>query len=317
MLSDHRYQDSRIVFYRYGGMRMQPMLNVKGEKLPMLTSPNGELIHDQRLAYPVEPAWEAPVLPSDRSETEKVDTLALNNSRYTIEAAITFSSAGGVYMGRDNQTGRKIVVKEARPFINAASDHYDAVDLLKKEYRLLRVLAHTGIAPQPIDLFQEWEHWFLVEEFVEGIAMSHHSAANNILLRSRTTVQEREAWCAMFSNLCAELMRILAVLHAQGIVFGDLSTNNLIVSGDGSHLKIIDFEGAYLTGIDRPARMYTPGFVSPNRIAGGEASWRDRGAATSRVPPGSRTGQRRRYMPRTRPSRRGAGRRDPESRPWP
>jgi serine/threonine protein kinase len=273
ILSDHRYKTSRAVFYRYGGMRTQTTLNIKGEKVPVLTGPNGTLVPDQRLAYPTVPEWETPVLPLGGDETD--DRLNLQNGRYTIETAVSFSSAGGVYFARDNQAGKAVVIKEARPCINATADGYDAIELLKKEHRLLGVLADTGIAPQPVDLFQEWEHWFLVEEFVEGTAMSRHSAANNILLRTRATAHDHEEWCATFKKLCVELLGILNILHSRNIIFADLSTNNLIVSADGERLKIIDFEGAHEVGVDRPANIYTPGFISQHRVAGGEARWQD------------------------------------------
>jgi serine/threonine protein kinase len=159
--------------------------------------------------------------------------------------------------------------------LNASTEDYVAVDVLKKEHRLLTVVADTGIAPQPIDLFQEWEHWFLVEEFIEGTAMSHHSAASNILLRTRMTERDCREWNAMFSQLCANLIRILKILHSRQIVFADLSPSNLIVSGNNQDLKIIDFEGAHQLGVDCPLNIYTPGFVSQHRVAGGQARIED------------------------------------------
>jgi serine/threonine protein kinase len=273
ILSDHRYKASHVVFYRYGGMRAQTTLNVKGEKNHVLTGPDGSVVPDQRLPYPTVPAWEEPVIPVECG-AGSIKSSALLRDRYGIEAALSFSSAGGVYLARDNQTGNRVVVKEARPCINAAVDDYDAVELLKKEYRLLQVVADTGVAPQPIDLFQEWEHWFLVEEFIEGMAMGQHSAAHNILLRTRPTEQDFNEWRVMFSRLAESLVRIVTILHGRNIVFADLSTNNLIVTADAG-LKIIDFEGAHEIGVDRPANLYTPGFASRNRVAGGTAEMED------------------------------------------
>ena len=34
ILSDRRYKDSKVVFYRYGGMSPFKVLNIKGEKVP-------------------------------------------------------------------------------------------------------------------------------------------------------------------------------------------------------------------------------------------------------------------------------------------
>ncbi len=272
ILSDHRYKSSRVVFYRYGGIRTHTTLNVKGEKIPVLQSPDGSMVPDQRLPYPVIPDWETPVIPVENSDRNgKTDVL---HGRYRIETAISFSSSGGVYLAHDEETGKSVVVKEARPCINAAHDDYDAIELLKKEYRLLTAVADTGIAPRPLDLFQEWEHWFLVEEFIEGMAMSRHSAAHNVLLRTRPTEHDYNEWHTMFSRLAENLVKIVSTLHSRSIVFADLSTNNLIVTRDGE-LKIIDFEGAHELGVDRPANLYTPGFGSQHRINGGLARQED------------------------------------------
>lgn len=275
ILSDSRYKNSRVVFYRYGGIRPHTTLNARGEKIPVLKAPDGAVIPDQRLAYPVTPAWEKPVLPVESSEDGTSEALTLLHGRYTIEKAVAFSNAGGVYHARDNHNGKRVIIKEARPCVNAATEDYDAIDLLKKEHRLLTVVADAGIAPQPLDLFQEWEHWFLVEEFIEGTAMSHHSAASNILLRTRMTKSDCREWNAMFSGLCANLIKILKILHSRQIVFADLSPSNLIVSGNNQDLKIIDFEGAHQLGVDCPLNIYTPGFVSQHRVAGGQARIED------------------------------------------
>ncbi|MGC2698351.1 MAG: class III lanthionine synthetase LanKC [Candidatus Angelobacter sp.] len=276
ILSDHRYNNSWVVFYRYGGICTRTDLNVKGEKVPVLKTPDGRLVPDQRLAYPTIPAWEKPVLPlgSETSDDKKEGGPHLLHGRYTIEKAVSFSSAGGVYFAHDNQSGKTVVVKESRPYIAANSDGYDAVELLKKEHRLLTVVADTGIAPQPVDLFQEWEHWFLVEELIEGTEISRHAAAHSLLLRTRPTTDDCRTWHALFRRLCADLMKILNILHSREIVFADLSANNLIITAD-NQLKIIDFEGAHQLGVDEPANIYTPGFVSQHRVAGGQARCED------------------------------------------
>jgi serine/threonine protein kinase len=267
ILSDLAYKNSRVVFYRYGGIHAHAVLNVKGEKVAVLKTPQGITMPDQRLPYPVIPPWETPVIPAENMDRSGKYVAALHG-RYRIENAISFSSAGGVYLARDECTDKKVVVKEARPFIRVATDDCDAVKLLKKEYRLLELVADTGIAPQPIDLFQEWEHWFLVEEFIEGMPMSKHSAGHNILSRTRPTEHDHREWLRVFTRLAENLMEIVNILHRRKIVFADLSTNNLIVTTDG-RVRIIDFEGAHELGVDPVANIYTPGFGSRHRVCGG------------------------------------------------
>ncbi|HEV8492205.1 MAG TPA: class III lanthionine synthetase LanKC [Candidatus Angelobacter sp.] len=274
ILSDHRYKDSNVLFFRFGGMRLYDVLNVKGERTPMLVAPDGSEIPDQRTAYPVTPSWENPPLPIDDPAAQQ-EFQGMKGGRYKIQDVLDFSNAGGVYRAIDQQTGKKVVIKEARPCINSTFDGYDAVELLKKEYRLLTVLKDTGIAPQPVDLFKEWEHWFLVEEYIEGDSMGAHSAQHNVLFRTRPRAEQYEEWYATFRSVCISLAKIMDVLHAHQIVFADLSINNLIVLTGKTELKLIDFEGAIQIGVDRPSSVFTPGFVSENRLAGSNAAYAD------------------------------------------
>ncbi len=275
ILSDHRYKDSRVVFFRYGGMRLHETLNVKGERTPMLIAPDGTEVPDERTPYPVVPAWENPPIPVEDPSQPDPPTCTMKQGRYEIEDVLDFSNAGGVYRALDTHTGRKVVIKEARPCVNATPDGYDAVESLKKEYRLLNVLKEAGIAPAPLELFQEWEHWFLVEEFVAGLSLAAHSAQHNVLLRTRPSQKDFEDWYERFRGICSGLARILKTLHDHGIVFADLSINNLIVADSDGELKIIDFEGATQAGVDRPSSLYTPGFVSEKRLKGASAGFDD------------------------------------------
>jgi class III lanthionine synthetase len=267
ILSDRRYSTSKVIFYRYGGMQLVEKLNVSGEKTPILVGPDGSEIPDQRSAFPVTPWWAEQVI-SDDSVPNEAGSNALRDGRYEIVDVLEFSNAGGIYCAVDRETSQKVVIKEARPYINEAADGYDAVDLLKKEFRLLTELEGTGIAPRPVGLFREWEHWFLAEEYVEGALLSKHSAAQSILLRTRPDAKDYEQWYRIFRAICLGLAEIMEILHRHNIVFSDLSANNVIVLAGSLKLKLIDFEGAYRAGIDHPTGLYTPGFVSQGRLSG-------------------------------------------------
>ena len=275
ILSDHRYKDSNVVFYRYGGMRLYEVLNIKGERTPMLLAPDGSHFPDERRPYPVIPPWVSRVIPSEEPSDQSEDTLYLKLGQYRVESALSFSNAGGVYVAFDHNTNKRVVIKEARPFVNPSSNGYDAVKLLKKEYRLLRAVQPADIAPAPIDLFEEWEHCFLVEEFIEGVPLISHSAEHNILLRTRPTQDDFCQWQKTFLALCGNLFEVVESLHRRRIVFVDLSTSNVLVEASTGKLKLIDFESAYELDVDPPTALYTPGFVSQNRLAGYEAAMDD------------------------------------------
>src|SRR5436305_9692051 len=110
ILSDHRYKTSNVIFYRYGGMQLLERLNIKGEKTPMLMSPDGSEVPDQRLAFPVRPSWAEPLICDDQLLSEPCKSNTLQNGRYEILDVLEFSNAGGVYCGFDRETSRKVVI---------------------------------------------------------------------------------------------------------------------------------------------------------------------------------------------------------------
>jgi serine/threonine protein kinase len=276
ILSDHQYEKNSVVFYRYGGMRARLALNIAGEKVPLLTGPDGRDVPDQRLPFPNTPDWvESPILTS-RGEDDAAHSTTLHNGRYEIVDVLAFSNAGGVYRALDRQTGNPVVVKEARQHISSAgSGDCDAVGLLHKEYRLLQLLADTGIAAQPRDFFQEWEHWFLVEEFIDGIPLASHIAERSLLLRTRPSQKDFDLWHEELRSLIYNLANLIETLHERGIVFGDLSPNNLLLTKTSNQIRLIDFEGARQLGVDLSVNLHTPGFASPNQKSGGTTTFQD------------------------------------------
>lgn len=283
ILSDYRYGDSRVVFYRYGGMKSHDVLNVRGEKTPMLTGPDGREIPDERLAYPITPAWASCPLAMNRPSAGNDEGAVVLQNRFRVEDVLSFSSAGGVYRAIDQETNQSVVVKEARPHIHEGNDGYDAVARLKNEYRFLEIFADTGIAARPICLFYEWEHWFLVEEYVEGVTLATHAAQHSILLRTRPSAEDYETWYGVFRELAIHLTRIVQTLQSRNVIFTDFSPNNLLVCAGRTDLKLIDFEGAYKAGENPGDLIYTPGFVSKNRLSRGTADFADDGYSLGAV----------------------------------
>jgi hypothetical protein len=149
------------------------------------------------------------------------------------------------------------------------------VALLRKEFRILKLLEESGVAPKPVDFFEDWEHWFLVEEYVEGETLRGFVNARGIALRIDPTIEEAREFYGIYRQLYAQVARHLEVLHQHHLIFTDMSHNNVIVSADGSTVRFIDFEGAREVGVDQPTSFYTPGFAPPELIAGRTARRED------------------------------------------
>ena len=76
--------------------------------------------------------------------------------------------------------------------------------------------------------FDGKEEALVITEYISGISLREYMENNGLL--------QEEAVC----NLVGQLLEILQVVHAQGIVHRDINPDNIMISGDGV-LKLIDF----------------------------------------------------------------------------
>lgn len=281
VLSDRRYGESRVVFYRYGGFLPRYEVNATGTRRPLIETPDGTLVADDRHPYYRLPDWVDDPFGADSVEDRDDHLLA---GRYEIEEALAFSNAGGVYKATDRETGDDVVIKEARPQV-AAWVHQgegddepfvlDAVGILHKEHRLLERLADLPFVPRAIDLFQEWEHHFRVEELVDGVPLTSFRAREDFALIPFDGERERtERFSRGFRTIARQLVDQLTALHRRGVLVGDLSPSNVLVDPDDLTVRLIDFESAFDHDDEENLSSFsgawsTPGFRAPGRLARG------------------------------------------------
>lgn len=269
ILSDRRYRDSTIVHYRYGGFQPTKRLTVRGEFVPVMTAPDGGVVDDERTPYFRLPDGMSDPFAQPEAECNDTPDLTLKGGRFLVGSAIAFTNAGGVYRGTDRETGESVIIKEARPYTCQIRPGADAVASLRKEHRLLKQLEGTGVAPRAVDFFRDWEHYYLVEEYVEGLVLRGFNAHHALALMVRPTWGDAQDFLVRFQRLYARIAEAALVLHERQITFSDLSHYNIIVASDGDVVKLIDFEGAYERGVDPVQMIYTPGFAPQQQIEAG------------------------------------------------
>ncbi len=263
ILSDRRYADSKVIYYRYGGITPMEVLTGKGEKLLVISTPDGRTVPDERLSRFVLPEWVQDPFPVPHEASPGEPLTALKEGRYAVRSSLAYSNCGGVYLATDTATGAAVVIKQARPLLNFTPSGTDAVGLLEREYRLLKKVENTGIAPRPLDFFQEGEHSYLVEEFIpKATPLRFYSSSRTVVALTDPTRQSVETFWKEYKRIFLRVARLVEVLHQHGIVFMDFSYNNVLISEDGKDLKLIDLEGAFEIGIDAPSHLLTPGFAS-------------------------------------------------------
>lgn len=252
ILSDKRYKNSKVLFYRYGKINSNDPL----------VGPNGEIFLDEVQPYYQQPEWvKDPIDNIDDFEVQddESDEVSLRNGRYLIVDVLHDTNCGGVYLALDRLTDEKVVIKEARPYTSELVKGIDAVYLQQIEKEILKEMEEYQLdfVPEYVDYFKEWEHFYLVTTYINGSNLSEDIASlenvNNV--KTRRNVDER------FSYIYKQLYEKLTKLWELGITHGDITPENILIDSTGK-VHIIDFELAISNKIENPAIKYlvTEGF---------------------------------------------------------
>lgn len=262
ILSDRRFRDSRVVHYRYGEHWSSYEVGPSGERVPVLVGPDGERWSDQRQAYYHFPPWTKDPFPDPPLTDEPDETGILLQNRYRVTSAERFSSIGGIYLAVDLQTGHEVVVREARPYLGSDGR---SIAILRKEARILKRMAETGYFAQFVDLFQEWEHWFLVQERLE--AESLWGYAMNFTMGLDDGQRTAAELFDLIRSTIIKIAEALIVVHERNVVLRDLTRSNVMFTVDADQVRFIDLELAYELDGDEPVLPgWTVGYASQQQL---------------------------------------------------
>ncbi|WP_086778429.1 class III lanthionine synthetase LanKC [Streptomyces griseus] len=268
ILSDLRIGDTPV-HVRYGAFTARWCRDANGERVPALRHPSGHLVPDERGVVFRVPPW---VTVPGALRPHLAARAAAGDAAfpYTVTKALQFSNAGGIYLARHRDTGRQVVLREARPHCGLDGAGDDAVTRLHREHRALTALAGLDCVPKVHGVTTVWEHHFLIEEHIEGNTLLEEIVARFALVRGAGTAVELAPYTAWVDSITAQLTSALAAVHARGLRFGDLHPNNIIVRPDG-RVALIDFE--YAVGLDDEDTPLAgaPGLQAPVGTPGAEA----------------------------------------------
>lgn len=180
--------------------------------------------------------------------------------RYAVTGAIRHSAKGGVFLGRDTEGGAEVVVKQARAHIEVDRSGTDARAALRHEAALLARLEGEDLAPRPVELIEQDDSLFLVQERIAGQPLGSWVAA-----RLRRDGSPDVDW-AEAGPLVQALFDLVERVHGLGLVLRDLSPGNVLVRPDGS-LRLVDLELAAEAG-RAAGSAGTPGYRAPEQGPG-------------------------------------------------
>ncbi|MCP6758136.1 MAG: serine/threonine protein kinase [Fischerella sp. CENA71] len=133
------------------------------------------------------------------------------------------------------------------------------------ETETLKYLGHHDQIPQLIGCFEENERFYLVQEFIEGHALSVELPINQ---RSDYLWTEYE-----IIQFLKDVLEILKFVHSQGVIHCDVKPENLIRRASDGKLVLIDFGSIQPInfGVDRALPIYrvpvtSLGYIPPEQF---------------------------------------------------
>jgi tRNA A-37 threonylcarbamoyl transferase component Bud32 len=182
---------------------------------------------------------------------------------WRIEREIGRGGMAIVYLGErgDGEFHKKVAVK----LIRRGMDTAGVIARLRRERRILAALDHPYIARLLDGGSTTDGSPYIVMEFVEGVPIDRYCD------QRRLSIEER---CLLTAKVC----QAVAFAHRNLVIHRDLKPGNILVDAHGDP-KLLDFGIAKVLSSEEedeagtltrgPERPRTPGYASPEQLAGG------------------------------------------------
>jgi tRNA A-37 threonylcarbamoyl transferase component Bud32 len=180
--------------------------------------------------------------------------------RYTIVRTLGEGGMGTVWIARDPELQREVVIKGLRLEFTASAE---ARERLLREARALGQLDHPHIV-QIHDLIEQDGQWYICMQRVEGRTL-------------REVMQDGPLATTRIQTILAGIASGLTAAHRAGIIHRDIKPENIVVTPEGE-AKILDFGLAWrptdLTLTATDASVGTLQAMAPEQFMGEQADQR-------------------------------------------
>jgi serine/threonine protein kinase len=188
------------------------------------------------------------------SETSRVIA-----DRYELHEVLGKGGMGLVWRGQDRLLGRTVAVKEVVPPTTLVGDDRAAVKTrVLREARAAARLGHHGVVTV-FDLIEQEDRIFIVMELVQGPSLEE------------LVTKEGPLSPAVAADIGAQVLEVLEVAHADGIVHRDVKPGNVLIV-QGGRVKLGDFGIASISGDPRITAtgmvLGSPSFMAPEQASG-------------------------------------------------
>jgi eukaryotic-like serine/threonine-protein kinase len=193
--------------------------------------------------------------PRGTAATNPRGTAAIKKiGKYEIIAKIAQGGMGALYKARHPTLDRVVLLKKLA--LQGGGSQF--VERFRREARLMMDFKHEHIV-QVHDHFKEGSHYYIVEEFVDGISLE-------ALIR-RERYLSTDAAMLIFLEVC----KALKYAHDKQVIHRDIKPGNVLLSREGD-VKLVDFGIATSReepddGLTREGTILgTPAYIAPEQI---------------------------------------------------
>ncbi|MBD2184631.1 CHASE2 domain-containing protein [Planktothrix sp. FACHB-1375] len=224
--------------------------------------------HTQEITLPLPSSATVPVTSlseTSASQPEPFYFSSLLDGRYKIVKVLAQGGFGQTYLAEDiKRPGKPIcVVKRLMPARRDDKFLKVAKRLFETEAKILEVLGQHSQIPQLLAYFPEKEEFYLVEEYIEGMALSEELPTDKRLSEY------------VVVDLLKGILDILAFIHQNQVIHRDIKPSNIIRRKEDEQLVLIDFGAVKQmqphSGDDtehQTVAIGTRGYAPPEQLAG-------------------------------------------------
>ncbi|MDJ0592430.1 MAG: protein kinase [Pleurocapsa sp. MO_226.B13] len=158
---------------------------------------------------------------------------------YYLEKKLDSGGFGTIYLAKDTLSaiGGNYIVKHFSPSYEHEAQLATAMRLFQQESNSLQKLGNHPQIPRIYDFFEQENHFFLVQELIEGQNLEQEFAASEPFTQAQAI------------KLLTDTLEVLKFIHQAGYIHRDLKPSNLIRNRFDRRIFVIDF-GAVKDKID-------------------------------------------------------------------
>ncbi|MBD1907031.1 protein kinase [Funiculus sociatus GB2-A5] len=196
--------------------------------------PQESTAHNQHRCYCLNPNCKQPENSGNATICSSCSANLLLQDRYRAIQQIGQGGFGRTFLATDESKSSKArcVIKQFFPQQQGTNNRKKAAELFRQEATRLELLGKHHQIPQLLEYFEQDDHQYLVQEFIDGQNLAQELAQKGAF--NETEIRQ----------LLQSLLPVLQFVHSHQMIHRDIKPENIIRRRKDNHLVLVDFGAA-------------------------------------------------------------------------